>query len=136
MRNIFYCILLVFISKKVFAKDVYFDFSVKEPFVESGSEFEVKFNYKFDGFEEKDFLVNPVVDRGLVKYRNNGLSDVFPISLIGFGNISLSFDVWNLKTGDIYKTPIKPIWSTLVYSRYLEKLNTNLRSFMNAKIDR
>ena len=118
------------------AEDVYFDFSIKKPFVESGSEFEVKFDYKFDGFEEKDFLVNPVVDRGLVKYRNNGLSDVFLISLIGFGNISLSFDIWNLKTGDIYKTPIKPIWSTLVYSGYLEKLNTNLRSFMNAKIDR
>lgn len=135
-RRIIYPLMLFFYAVNSYAQDTYFDFSIEKPFVESGSEFDVNFKYELEGFEDKDFLVNPVVNRGLVSYRYNKLSSVYPISLIGFGNISLSFDIWNLVTGEIYKTPAKSIWSTLVYSKYIEKLNTNLKAFVDAKIDR
>ena len=135
VKRIFFVLLLTLISQEVLAKDTYFDFSLEKPFIESGSEFEVMFRHKLEGFTEEDFLVSPVVNRGLVRFGSGKFSVSYPVSVTGFGKISLSFDIWNLKTGEIYKTPVRSIWSTLVYSKYIEKLNNNLRSFMDAKID-
>ena len=134
MKRIFFILFLVFISKEASAKDTYFDFSLESLFIESGSEFEVIFNHKLEGFEEKDFLTNPVVSRGLTRYKSGEFSTSYPMSITGFGKVDLSFDIWNLKTGEIHKTPMRSIWSTLVYSKYIEKLNSNLKGFMDDKM--
>ncbi|MFC1700448.1 hypothetical protein ACFLZ4_02290 [Patescibacteria group bacterium] len=134
MKKIFFVFFLILVSGKIFAEDTYFDFYPNHPFIESGSEFEVTFKHELEGFGEKDFLVSSVVDRGIVKQRGGEFSINYPLSVTGFGKIDLSFDIWNLKTGEIHKTPIRTVWSTLVYSKYIERLNSNLRSFTDDKM--
>jgi len=136
MRGLAFLVFLSIFFVKAFAQSVYFDFNPKSHFIDGGSEFEVEFKYKFEGYEEKDFLVSPLVDRGLVSYKSGVLSSTYPLSIIGFGKTNLSFDVWNIKTGKVYKTPIRSVWGTSVYSNYIEKLNANLKSFVDDKINR
>ena len=128
-------LLLVLCSVKAFGESTYFDFSVDSPFIQSGSEFEIYFNYKLEGFGERDFLISPVVNRGLVRSSFSVLSSAPSLSILGFGKVSLSFDIWNLKTGEIYKTPKRYIWITFVCQQIRMQGFEKLNAFMNDKME-
>ena len=138
MKYIYLLLVLLVFTPKTFAQEWFFDYSVESPLIQSGSTIDVTFDYKIEGYNESEFLVKPVVDRGFILSDNFFLSKTFPISIQGlnFGKANLHFEVWDTKTGCVYKTPTKQVWVGNIYKNYISRLNTNLKAFVNVKMDR
>jgi len=136
----------------VFAQEVFFDFSLEKPLIQSGNEFEVSFNYKLSGVSEDSFVIRPIVDRGIVEIwdiensfwvssytlRSNlpRLCKTMKLRISGLeiGKAGVKFEIQNTLDGNIYNTPKRNIWSENIYSEYIKKLNDHLKAFVNAKI--
>ena len=54
-------------AKKTWAQTYYFDFSLPSVVIPTAKEVTVRFKYSFQGYQEKDFVVVPKVDQGLVE---------------------------------------------------------------------
>jgi hypothetical protein len=108
-------------------------------------ELEVTFNYKFEGYEEGDFVVRPVLSKGLIKIFNQEseewvlqsdlwtsmpqLQKTMNIKLDFNGSSDLYFQIQNTTNAQIYETPRQTVWSENLYSGYLETLNKNIKMY-------
>ena len=137
--------LIIFIFSLSLAKSfTNFDFFLGRYLLDSDKEIKVSFDYDLENYQEKNFLVRPVVNNGMVEIMNTekgswissfGLLSDLPsiqkemfIKIKGFETqkSSLYFEIFNTVSGDLYKTPEKNIWSKHVYKGYLEELRENL----------
>lgn len=140
-------LLLSFISHADFTP---FDFSLGRYLIDEHKEIRVSFKYDLVDYDEKDFLIRPVIKNGIVEVFNpdtNLWTGSFqPISEMSYlkeealirvkglsiEKSSLDFEIYNIKSGEIYSTSAKDIWSKKVYSKYIESLNGNLsNNFLN-----
>ena len=153
-KQVYLLIFLIIFSRRVYAEDVFFDFSLEKPLIQSGSDFEVRFNYKLKGISEDNFVIRPIVNRGIVEVWdiNNsswislyGLRSNLPvfskimklrINGLEIGKASLKFEIQNTLDGEIYNTPQRNVWSENIYLGYIQKLNDHLKAFVNAKMDK
>ena len=140
--------LFCFVSRAEFTQ---FDFSLGRYLVEDRKDIEVNFNFDLSDYSQKDFLVAPLIKNGMVEIfnfeKNSWVSYGDPIydmpyleskmiiRISGFEveKTSLNFQIFNLKTGEIYMTPEKNIWSKKIYSDYLQKFNDNLSANLSLK---
>ena len=129
-----------------YADFVPFDFSLGRYLIDEDREVEVNFYYDLENYDSEDFLIKPFVKNGIVKIFNpdNGkwsdcyslvsdlpfLQESMLIRIKGMRvkKSSLSFEIINVSSGDVYKTPEKEIWSKEVYSKYQENVNLNLQN--------
>jgi len=134
-----------------YALSTNFDFSLKSYLVDNEHEVQVEFGYSLTGYKESDFSVRPIVENGSVEIYNDensswvtssGLFSSFPslkktmsVRFKGFvvEKSVLSFQIYNLKSGESYLTPKKSVWSKKVYEKYDEKVNASLESVLGAK---
>lgn len=144
MKYILFLFLAFILSFICHADFVPFDFSLDRHLLYEGKEAVVDFKYDLQGYEEKDFLVKPLLNNGLVEIYNlctsswvgpyvlinelPHIEDEMLIRVKGFNvfRSALSFEIVNTRTGETYLTPSKDIWSLKVYSDYGEKINSRL----------
>lgn len=118
-----------------------FDFYLGRYLIDEGKSLKVTFKNSLSGYEESDFLLRPISDKGIVEVYSQksgtwvgtgssmdqlpSLEDDILIKINGFEveKTFLYFEVFNTVTGEVYKTPKKTIWSYKVYSKYLESVN-------------
>ncbi len=144
MKYFLFFIILLALCKVSYAEFTQFDFSLGRYLVDNDKEIIVNFDYLLSGYEDKDFLVRPVIENGIVEIFNAGnnswvssfdlISDfpilkkemIIKISGLYVEKSSLIFEIYNTKSGENYTTPAKGVWSGKVYSKYLDKLNAGL----------
>jgi hypothetical protein len=122
--------------------------------IDCDREIQVGFKYELQGFDDGDFLVRPVIKNGTVEIFNSdantwvgsysliselpSLQKEMLIRVKGFDVIksSLYFEILNTKTGEVFSTPQKEIWSKGIYSNYGELINSNLSNFEVLKLEK
>lgn len=140
MRILLFLIFLVTLTNATFAIENHFDISLDSLLVEKDTEINLNINYKLKGYDEKDFLVKPVVNSGSVYVLNeewlagNKLWNQMPylnkqlkIKFLG-GNYTarISLEILNLKNNIIYKSEDLVIWDKSLMERYFNKLQSNI----------
>jgi hypothetical protein len=151
VKYLFLLIFVLFSQKISYAEFIQFDFSLGRYLVDNQREIKVHFDFDLSGYSEKDFLVVPFIESGVAEIFNfeknawisygNSIYDLPPLESemiirikgLEVEKTTLSFQIFNLKTGEIYTTPEKTIWSKEIYSDYLQRLNDNLLANLNLK---
>lgn len=154
MRTIFFKTFIFFVALFYligvsYALSTNFDFSLKEYLVSENTETEVYFSYLLSGYENKDFVVKPLIGNGTVEIFNSekkewvgsfSSSDNFPeISenmLIRFQNLKVDktylwFEIKSVKDGKTYFTPKKSVWGEKIYDGYAEEINYSILNYEN-----
>ncbi len=147
MRYFLAVFFLFFFNKFSYAEFSNFDFSCDSYLYRKDIPQSVSFKYLLSGYEEKDFLIRPLLQNGFIEILNKDtgtwvsslvLLNSLPtldksmkvrISGVELEKTSLSFEIYNTKNGEVYKTPNKDIWSDRVYFDYVNKINSNLFHF-------
>lgn len=146
---IFFIVIVIF-SSVTKAEFTPFDFSLGKFFIEDSKELKVDFEYDLLNYGSDDFLVRPLIENGVIEILNpdNGswvgsfkplaelpsLREEMVVRIKGFVNEKtlLKFEIFNKKSGEIFTTPSKSIWSGKIHFKYLERLNGNL-SLLHSK---
>jgi len=139
------------LSSKVNADFTQFDFSLGRYLLDENKEIKVDFKYDILNYVEKNFLVRPVINNGIVEIFNsetnlwvNSYSNISELPflenemLIRIKGLRVEkscvhFEIFNIKNGEKYNTPVKDVWSEKVYSKYIGKLNKNLSGYLVKK---
>ena len=152
MRAIFFKTFIFFITlfylvSVSYALSTNFDFSLKEYLVSENTETEVYFSYLLSGYENKDFVVKPLMGNGTVAIFNpedkkwmgsfSSLDCLPKISenlIIRFQNLNVNktylwFEIENLRDGKTYFTPKKNIWGEKIYDGYVEEINYSVSNY-------
>ncbi|MFH1899533.1 MAG: hypothetical protein ABIJ82_03670 [Patescibacteria group bacterium] len=152
MKTMFYrtfilLIFLLFSTGLAYASFTNFDFSLKEYLVSENTETEVYFSYLFSGYENKDFVVKPLIGNGTVEIFNpekrewvgsfsftEYLPKISENMLIRFQNLNVNktylwFEIESLKDGKTYFTPKKSIWGEKIYDGYVEEINYSVSNY-------
>jgi len=151
VRYLIFCILLLLFSFSSEADFTPFDFSLGRYLIDESKEMDTSFKYDLENYEEEDLLVRPLIENGIIEIfnidKNSWVGSYAPLSELpslkksilirikGFvvQKSSLKFEIFNTKSGEIYTTPPKNIWSKRVHEKYLVKLNDNLSVILSEK---
>ena len=121
----------------------HFDFALDFPAMVVGETFNVLLKYDLKGYSEEDFRIRVstntfcIVDEFGICLQNHGTWDFMPtlrekLDLMVIGNFSssipLCFEIQNISTGEVYKTPEKLIWRKGHYANYPGNLNQRVLS--------
>ena len=117
----------------------YFDFNFEKDTLSSENTVDISFSYIFpSAIKETRFKIKPILDKGLAKvlvdeeWENAevlwtdaiNLSKNLKFKINGsFYKTELWFEILDLKTGKIYKTPKHPILNRNWFEKYLKNLN-------------
>ena len=146
MRILVFLLLLCFFQQ-AYAYD-YFVYSVPSFLIPPDGTVHGNFEFSFDGYTEKDFLVRPVVSFGRVEIldpdietwvdgtdtwlRMPRLRREFSVRLNSSEALTLKFLVQDTTTGAIYETNKHQLWTRTKYKPYLKHLNQNVYEYTPA----
>lgn len=151
MKYIFFLILLFSLNIFSYAQTTHFDLTLSNYLIDESSPLEVNFKYLLSGYKDEDFLVRPMVGNGVVEIFNeeketwisqfdlmNNLPLLQKSMKVRFKGLKvyksyLMFEIYNKKTGDLYNTPKKMLWTKSIYSDYVDKVNFNLGKMESLK---
>lgn len=141
MKLFAYLIVAIFLTFTVGAQERYFDFTLPGNFIVIGKPFSFNLTYFLSSERERNFVIKPILKNGSMEIfnfeKNSWVNDKtsiyeFPIihgslkakvtNLPQF-NSTLYFQISDLKTGKIYLTEEKKVWSNFLYSTYVNSLN-------------
>ncbi|HSX39865.1 MAG TPA: hypothetical protein VLI92_04735 [Candidatus Saccharimonadales bacterium] len=143
IRLSIFTVVLICFSVFTLADSYYFIYSIQNPLSSDGV-VQVYFDYTLSGAAEKDFVIRPIASSGIAKIYNDSIqtwidsTDLWSkmpllakqekISIQGLSSNSadLYFLIQYTKTGIVYKTPSKKIWSNASIKNYPQMLNANL----------
>jgi hypothetical protein len=123
----------------------YFDFLPSAKLLDYDGTVFVKIFYDLKDYREKDFLVRPISDNGLIfiydDLRNtwqagNALWSELPylqremrLKLKGYRFLGVHLQILNLLTGETYQTPSYKFWFRDNYRNYTKTVNNNIFNY-------
>jgi hypothetical protein len=119
---------------------VFFDFKLDEYLISDTAPVNVEFFYDLKDISNEDFVVKPKISNAIVKVFDAkkslwGLSAPLRKNMqirvegLNLDQTNLFFEIRNLRTSEVYKTPTKPVWGKAVYGGYVESINSSVLEF-------
>lgn len=119
---------------------VFFDFKLDEYLISDTAPVNVEFFYDLKDTSDEDFVVKPKISNAIVKIFDAkkslwGLSAPLRKNMqilvegLNLNQTNLFFEIRNLRTGEVYKTPTKSVWGKAIYNGYVESINSSVLEF-------
>ncbi len=143
MLIVLFCLLKLLFVSPAWAEEVYFDYSFKNPILNSEGVSEAVFGYELVDISEADFVVRAMSTAGVVSIWDETmghwvegtkswadmpvLCEEMKIKLpVLEGATEVWFEVQNVQRGVVYKTPQHSIGGHSVSDNYFKALNENI----------
>lgn len=154
MIKLFLIILYVFASTfvgknvraSVLPQNRYFNLSTSTNTVPYKKVITAYLSYSLVGYEGADFIIRPVLSRGIVQIFNQeknqwiGQADLWSnmpklekevkLKIDVSGSSDLWFQIQNVTNAQIYETPKTTIWGQNIFTDYIDKLNKNAKMYV------